>query len=215
MRSLALFTLLFLLLGSAPAMGSDFAFATDGVNPPGSGPLELPQNGVGKEVHLFLDIAGEEVSSTKCVEGATGDEICGFDVIIEIKGDHQIVSFAPSSAPDSAPGLYVKFSQQIIDSTTAEIHAVGLDAIDPGVLAIPIGVLTLDTGPVEGSVIVRGTVIPSDIGVDPLPKVEDEIVAVVPEPGSILVLIAGILTLGVLHSLRSRRHSLFSVHASH
>lgn len=209
MRSLALFALLSLLLGSAPAMGSDFAFATgDGSTTPGSGPLELPQNSVDQEVHLFLDIAAEtDPSSTPCVEGATGPEICGFDLTIEINGGHQIASFAPASN--------VKFSQQIIDSTTAEIHAVGLDAIDPGIEAKLIGVLTLDTGSVEGSVIIHGTVIPADIGMDPLPKVEDETVAVVPEPESILVLIAGALTLGVLHSLRSRRDSFSPIRVGH
>jgi hypothetical protein len=210
MRSLALFALLSLLLGSAPAMGSDFAFATgDGSSTPGSGPLELQQNRVNQEIHLFLDIVGTDPSSSPppCVEGATGHEICGFDVTIEIKGGHQIASFAPASN--------VKFSQQTIDATTTVIHAVGLDAIDPGTDAQLIGLLTLDTGSVEGSVIVRGTVVPADIGVDPLPTIEDETVAVVPEPKSILVLIAGALTLRVLHSLRSRRDSFFALHAGH
>jgi hypothetical protein len=208
MRYLALFALLSPLLGSAPARGSDFAFATDGVNPPGSDPLELPQNSVDQEVHLYLDIDGTTTSDPDpCVEGATGHEICGFDVTIEIKGGHQIASFAPASN--------VKFSQQTIDSTTTAIHAVGLDAISPGTDAQLIGLLTLDTGSVEGSVIIHGTVIPADIGMDPLPKVEDETVAVVPEPESILVLIAGALTLGVLHSLRSRRDSFSPIRVGH
>ena len=210
MRSLALFGLLSLLLGSTPVMASNFAFATgDGSTTPGVGPLELPQDSVDQSVHLFLDIVGTGVSSPPppCVGGATGDEICGFDVTIEINGGHQNVSFAPATN--------VKYSQQTIDATTTTIHAVGLDALSPVPVAQLVGVLELDTEPVELSVIVRGTLVPADIDLDPPPTIEDEIVAVVPEPNSILVLIAGVLTLGFLHSLRSRRDSFSAAHAGH
>jgi len=204
MRSLALFGLLSLLLGSTPAMGSNFAFATDGVNPPGPGPLDLPHDSGVQSVFLYLKIGPEAVSSTACVTGALGDEICGFDVTIEIAGGHPIISFTPAGN--------VKFFPQTFDATTTTIRAVGLDAIAPVPDAQLIGELQLDAQPNEGSVTVSGTLILANL--EPAP-VEDELVAVVPEPDSMLVLIAGILTLRVLHSLRSRRDSFSAAHAGH
>jgi hypothetical protein len=201
MRSLVLFGLLSLLLGSTPAMGSNFAFATDGVNPPGPGPLALPHDSGVQSVFIFLKIGPEALSSPPCVTDAPGDEICGFDVMIEIAGGHPIISFTPAGN--------VKYFQQ----STTTIRAVGLDAINPDpTVAQLVGELQLDTQPSEGSVTVSGTVVRADL--EPAP-VEDEIVAEVPEPDSMLMLIAGILTLSILHSLRSRRDSFSATHAGH
>ena len=198
MRPLALFGLLSLFMGSAPAMGSELAFATgNGSMTPLVGPLELPQASVGESVHIFLDIVGVVPSSPACVTSSLGEEIFGFDVTIEIQGGHQIADFFPAGN--------VKFSPQTFDSTTTTIHAVGLDALSPGTGAQLIGLLKLDTQSTEGSVIVRGTVVHADLQPE---EIEDEIVAAVPEPDSVLMLIAGALTLGVLHSLRLRRDSL-------
>jgi hypothetical protein len=190
-------------------MASEFAFATgDGSPTPGVVPLELlPDSGV-QSVFVFLKIGdGSSPPASACVTTATGDEICGFDVTIEVAGGHQIISFDSSTSAAS-----VEHSPETFDATTTTIHAVGLLAIEPVIGAQLIGELQIDTQPIEGSVTVKGTAVRANL--EPV-AIEDEIVAVVPEADSILVLIAGILTLGILHSLRSRRDSFSPIRGGH
>ena len=188
--------LLALLLGSAPAMGNPVAFArgdSSAVNP--GVEYDLRKNSVAESVFLFIEF-GSLTSTEACVPGAAGDEVCGFDATIEIQGDVFIVDFV--AAPN------VKFFPATFDSNSRALHAVGLTAVNPEIGPRPIGELVLDTtGTTGGKVIVTGVAaVRADLESFPI-DFQEVATTDLPEPDSILILLAGIITLVVLRALRS------------
>jgi len=181
-------------------MANPVAFArgdNSPVNPEAE--YDLPKNSVAESVFLFIEF-GSLTSSVACVPEAVGEEICGFDATIEVQGDASIVNFI--AAPN------VKFSPATFDSSSRALHAVGLSAVNPGAGARLIGELIVDTtGTTGGKVVVTGiAAVRADLERFPI-DVHEVATTDLPEPSPILMLIAGIITLGALRALRSRGDS--------
>jgi hypothetical protein len=207
--------LLILLPGSATALGGAdvpaIAFATGDGSTVNVGEYQIPKSSTSESVYLFIEFGSAASTNPggSCVTDAIGEELCGFDVTVTVENDLFIVDFIPASN--------VEFSPATFNSTSRSLHAVGLTANNPGPGPQPIGELVVNTDvPVGGKVLVtsvaaQANLIKSLLAADQEVATTDE----VPEPDSILVLIAGTLTIIALHSRRLRRHSTSPVHAGH
>jgi hypothetical protein len=194
-------------------MGYPVVFATGDGSTVNIGEYEIPKNSASQSVYLFIEFGSvpsppPSVSPPPCAPDATGEEICGFDVTVEIQGDAYIGGFIPAPS--------VKFSPGTFDSTSRALHAVGLTAVGPSPGPQPIGELVVNTtGPIGGTIVVTGVAaVRADLE-QFLINTQAVAATDLPEPNPILVLIAGTLTLRVLHSLRSRRNSFSPVYAGH
>lgn len=160
--------------------------------------------GTSEPVHLYV-VRGSNVSSgTKCnpANDPPGDEICGADVEIQIQGAGYITSFSAGSGVVAHPTIFDSDSRSIRMNVPRAVP-VPLNA-DPFYL----GTLRLHTdSTAETYVLVTGVQIVN--AARQLESIPQELIArtMIPEPGGLLQLVAGMLALGALHLRRRAREA--------
>jgi hypothetical protein len=149
-------------------------------------------------LEIYIDKLGIGSSTTACDEqDGTGDELCAYDLLIEVEGDPSasISNFVPAAASKMA--VY-----PVMPATTRQLRVNFVDVAPPNASPIPIGTLTVDaTGFTAAKVWAKGeSVVTADLG---LVDIDDQIIAL-PEPGGMLLLVSGILGLAALSRLPRR-----------
>ena len=186
-------TLLLLVLGSVPVAEAGvpvlYHSASDDGVPPASVPIETGSPGV----TLFLYLGAGGLASnigTPCVDG-DGDELCGWEWVLESTGSATILGFVPDPLQDI-----------VARTAAAELAATGGDAVAGELGPIRLGELSLDVAGSDWSVsVVAGTAIDASFG---LTNLATRPIAA-PEPRGLAQLAAGLLLLAALGRRRPRR----------
>jgi hypothetical protein len=162
--------------------------------------------GATEVLELYIDKRGTGSSTTKCdTEEGNGDELCGYDAVIEVQGDAG--AFISDFDPDSSLASEMAFYPDTpLPAGTRQLRVNLVDVNPPDANPIHIGTLSVDAtaarGPVTVLVTGQGAVL-ANLDLVPIPV---QIIAV-PEPAELLLLGIGIPGLAGLHRLRrwSRR----------
>jgi hypothetical protein len=132
------------------------------------------------------------------IEGGSGNEICGYDVLLEIQGEG---CFTNSFDPDSGTVVYQPTGP--LSCATTQLHAAFV-GVNPCNDPVHIGDLDLNATGTTGStslVVLGKHAVPVGLTLENIPQ--DTIATTpVPEPGEILLLASGIAGLAGLYRLR-------------
>jgi hypothetical protein len=149
---------------------------------------------------------GLESSSLPCSEAAgqnEGDEICGYDVEIQLVGSGCLVGYFE---PGSGAVVYHPDTEFSCETTRTLRATLVNTSPTPTTEALKIGSLTVNAQSPQGTYLrVWGkSIVAADLTLEDIPGRQ---IAYVPEPGEILLLASGIAGLAGLYGLRKGRLS--------
>ena len=136
-------------------------------------------------LHLWLKVGDAASAANVCAPGATGNEICGFDLALSTVAAFDFGAFSPDLEFDrSGAGTPI-----VTHASPGRFAANGLDLGVPPVGSRHLGILTVATGGVspEDAVSASGGVIAANLE---MRNITAENV-IVPEPGFMLSLLSG------------------------
>lgn len=184
-RSVACFAAAIALLTvSLPAAAAQVFHSPADDGTPGS---HIPEGG-SQSVYLWIDGgAGATQSGTPCHTG-DGDELCGFEFVLDGLGGLTFASFTPDAGADV-----------MVNLSTGQVALNGLDTTSPAPGPKRLGELVVTSvagGEIELS---TGAVVHADLSLESLPTAT---VVSVPEPAAWLAIASGV---GLLRMLGRRR----------
>jgi hypothetical protein len=189
MKAIFPLILLALVFGAGPAMAGGIPtvyHSSDGVDP--GQPKQFTEEIETLQLYVCVRVAGGTDCST-----ASGDELRGIDVIVEVEGEGQFTGFDKN-------GDIVHYPEGTTFSPTSTFRLNAVQAVSPPSAGPQLlGTLTLEGNGIDGSVVrARGQVVTDDLS---LKDIDQRIVAL-PEPNAMLLLVSGILGLTLLGRLR-------------
>lgn len=188
-----------LVLGPAAAIAQIDVFHSptlDG-NPGPDDPFKLP-SGTGLALDLWIKKGDTASGGNECSSGA-GDELCGYDVTLQVSGNASFVSFTRADP-----------SKQQYNASNGRVRIVGVNALSPPTGEQHLGTLVIDNpAPGIGKVEVKAASATSQenqaVGASLQMEVIDQQVVAVPEPTGPAGLVCGIAVLAGLSARRARR----------
>ena len=156
-------------------------------------PITAPEN-----YDLYIDKLGTGTSTTACDElEGDGDEICGYDVLIQLEGEGHISFFVEDTGHASA----IEYFPETFTSSTKELRITFVDVNPADAEELPIGTLTVDATGRVGATTLRAIGNDAVTAALNLESVPNQVIAV-PEPSGYALLAAGIAGLAALYRLR-------------
>lgn len=157
------------------------------------------------DVVIWIDKVGTTPSADPCndEEGqGEGDEICGYDVLIEIQGPGCFTGSFTAGTPGNGPVVYHPTGD--LDCDTKQLHAAlvntGATSTDPQHI-VTVKVDAPEAAESTKVLVLGRSVVAANLALESIPQ--DTIAATpVPEPAEILLLASAIAGLAWLHRLR-------------
>lgn len=184
---------------SAQAAQVYLTYSPKDTGPPSGGAIALAPGPSTVPLHLWIAGGGPVSTTGPCQLTATGQEICGFDLVLDANGHFTFVDYSPDPGFDSGAGAVPILANR----TPNRLALNGFDFGTPGTGNRYLGMVAVSVVGEPGqedAMTVTGSVIGADLSIRDVPMRD----VLLPEPGFVPLIALGGLGLAALPRRRRR-----------